>query len=163
MATNLKNLSDFSHTTVPSASPYKFGIVTAHWNAEITGALYEGAYNLLIRQGADPENILSVTVPGSFELIAGADMLLKNKDLDAVICLGCVIQGETPHFDYICNAVANGIANAGLKHNKPVIFGVLTTLNIEQSKDRAGGKHGNKGDEAAATAIMMAALQKDLS
>jgi len=162
MATQLKNLSDFSHTTIPSAAGYRFGIVTAQWNAEVTGALYSGAYDLLIKQGANPENITSVLVPGSFELIAGADLLLRKHNLDAVICLGCVIQGETPHFDYICNAVANGISNVSIKHNKPVIFGVLTTLNQEQALDRAGGKHGNKGDEAAATAILMADLSNNL-
>jgi len=162
MATHLKNLSDFSHTTIPSAKGYRFGIVTAQWNAEITGALYKGAYDLLIKQGADPDDILSVLVPGSYELTSGADLLLSKQKLDAVICLGCVIQGDTPHFDYICNAVANGIANVSIKHNKPVIFGVLTTLNQEQALDRAGGKHGNKGDEAAATAILMAELAKNL-
>lgn len=162
MATQFKNLSDFSHTSIPSAANFRFGIVTAQWNAEITGALYKGAYDLLIKQGAAPENITSVLVPGSFELISGADMLLSKYPFDAVICLGCVIQGETPHFDYICNAVANGIANVSIKHNKPVIFGVLTTLNQEQSLDRAGGKHGNKGDEAAATAILMADLGYNL-
>jgi len=162
MATHLKNLSDFSHTTIPSAKDFRFGIVTAQWNAEITGALYKGAYDLLIKQGADPENILSVLVPGSYELTSGADILLSKQKLDAVICLGCVIQGETPHFDYICNAVANGVANVSIKHGKPVIFGVLTTLNQEQALDRAGGKHGNKGDEAAATAILMAELENNL-
>ena len=162
MATQFKNLSDFSHTSIPSASSYRFGIVTAQWNAEITGALYQGAYDLLIRQGANPDNITSVLVPGSFELVAGADMLLSKQSFDAIICLGCVIQGETPHFDYICNAVGNGIANVSIKHNKPVIFGVLTTLNQQQALDRAGGKHGNKGDEAAATAILMADLGYNL-
>lgn len=162
MATHLKNLSDFSHTTIPSASGFRIGIVTAQWNAEITGALYKGAYDLLIKQGADPENIISILVPGSYELIAGAGILLSKQKLDAVICLGCVIQGETPHFDYICNGVANGIANVSIKHGKPVIFGVLTTLNQQQALDRAGGKHGNKGDEAAATAILMVELEKNL-
>ncbi|WP_207424201.1 6,7-dimethyl-8-ribityllumazine synthase [Desertivirga brevis] len=162
MATHLKNLSDFSHTTIPSAKGYRFGIVTAQWNADVTGALYKGAYDLLLKQGANPEDILSVLVPGSYELISGADLLLSKQNLDAVICLGCVIQGETPHFDYICNAVANGIANVSIKHAKPVIFGVLTTLNQDQAMDRAGGKHGNKGDEAAATAILMVELEKNL-
>ncbi len=159
MATQLKNLSDFSETTVPSAAPYRFGIVTAEWNAAITNALYEGAYQSLINHGAEPDRIYTYAVPGSFELISGADILLKNiTNLDAVICLGCVIQGETRHFDFICNAVANGISNVGLKYNKPVIFGVLTTDNQQQAIDRAGGKHGNKGDEAAVTAIKMADL-----
>lgn len=162
MATQLKSLSDFSHTTIPSASPYSFAIVTAQWNADITGALYQGAYELLVKQGASPENIISVTVPGSFELTSGADMILNNKKVDAVICLGCVIKGDTPHFEYICSAVAHGITNVGLKYNIPAIFGVLTTNNQEQALERAGGKHGNKGEEAAATAILMADLQRSL-
>ncbi len=162
MATQLKNLSDFSHTTVPSAKPFRFGIVVASWNAEVTGALYQGAYDSLIKYGTSEENIISVEVAGSYELISGADLMLTHQKLDAVICLGCVIQGETRLFDFICDAVANGIANVGLKHTKPVIFGVLTTDNQQQALDRAGGKHGNKGDEAAITAIKMAQLSIQL-
>lgn len=162
MASHLKNLSDFSHTTVPSASEYKFGIIVAAWNAEVTGKLYEGAYSSLIKHGALEENIISLEVAGSYELIAAADILLTKKNLDAVICLGCVIQGETRHFDFICDAVGNGIAQVGLKHTKPVIFGVLTTDNQQQALDRAGGIHGNKGDEAAITAIKMAELASSL-
>ncbi|WDF78563.1 6,7-dimethyl-8-ribityllumazine synthase [Mucilaginibacter sp. KACC 22773] len=162
MASQLKNLSDFSHTTIPSATPYRFGIVVAEWNAEITNALYQGAYNSLVANGALADNIMSYTVPGSFELTSGADLLLKTGKLDAVICLGCVIQGETRHFDFICNAVANGVSNVAIKYAKPVIFGVLTTDNQQQAIDRAGGKHGNKGDEAAITAIKMAALAETL-
>ena len=158
MATQLKNLSDFSETDIPSAAPYKFGIVVAEWNAVITNALYKGAYESLLEHGALAENILTYTVPGSFELTSGADILLKNRKLDAVVCLGCVIQGETRHFDFICNAVANGISNVAVKYSKPVIFGVLTTNNQQQAADRAGGKHGNKGVEAAVTAIKMASL-----
>ncbi|MEO8886506.1 MAG: 6,7-dimethyl-8-ribityllumazine synthase [Mucilaginibacter sp.] len=163
MATHLKNLSDFSGTTIPSAAPYTFGIVVAEWNAEITNALYQGAYKSLIANGALPENIHSYPVPGSFELTSAADILLKNTNLDAVICLGCVIQGETRHFDFICNAVANGLSNVAIKYSKPVIFGVLTTDNQQQAIDRAGGKHGNKGDEAAITAIKMVSFGKTLS
>lgn len=162
MASHLKNLSDFSHTTIPSAAPYRFGIVVAEWNAEITNALYQGAYSSLVANGALEANIMSYTVPGSFELTSGADLLLKTGKLDAVICLGCVIQGETRHFDFICNAVANGVSNVAIKYAKPVIFGVLTTDNQQQAIDRAGGKHGNKGDEAAITAIKMAALAETL-
>ena len=163
MATRLKNLSDFSATEIPAAAPYRFGIVVAEWNAEITNALYQGAYNSLIAHGALPENIYNYTVPGSFELTAGADLLLKNDTaLNAVICLGCVIQGETKHFDFICGAVANGLSNVAIKYSKPVIFGVLTTDNQQQAIDRAGGKHGNKGDEAAVTAIKMAYLAETL-
>lgn len=159
MATQLKNLSDFSHTTVPNGSAFKFAIAVAEWNAEITGSLYNGALQTLLKHGVLAENIISVPVPGSFELTAAAEILLqKHKDLDAVICLGCVIQGETKHFDFICDAVANGITNIGIKHGKAVIFGVLTTNDQQQAIDRAGGKHGNKGDEAAITALKMAEL-----
>lgn len=163
MASNLKNLSDFSHTTVPQGDSFNIGVVTAQWNAEITGALYKGAVELLIKQGVKPENITDLTVPGSFELTSGADILLAKRNVDAVICLGCVIKGETPHFDFICNAVANGITQVSLKYNKPVIFGVLTTNTIEQAQERAGGKHGNKGEEAAVTALLMSNLQAELN
>lgn len=158
MATSIKNLSDFAHITVASAKPYRFGIVVAQWNAEITGSLLSGAYNMLEKHGARTENIKTVYVPGSYELSSGADILLRDDTIDAVICLGCVIRGETPHFEYICNAVANGITNVSLKHGKPVIFGVLTTNDLAQAEDRTGGKHGNKGEEAAITAIQMAEL-----
>ncbi|MXV51797.1 6,7-dimethyl-8-ribityllumazine synthase [Pedobacter sp. HMF7647] len=163
MATQLKNLSDFSNVTIPDASPYRFAIVVAQWNAEITNALLTGAYNFLQNKGALEENILVIEVPGSFELTSGADMALTSQKIDAVICLGCVIQGETRHFDFICNAVANGITQLAIKHGKPAIFGVLTTDNQEQAQDRAGGKHGNKGEEAAATAIQMADLKNRLN
>jgi 6,7-dimethyl-8-ribityllumazine synthase len=162
MATQLKNLSDFGDSPIPSAATYRFGIVVAEWNAEVTNALYQGAHQSLVNNGAIPENISTYAVPGSFELTTGAELLLKNSNLDAVICLGCVIQGETRHFDFICNAVANGITNVAIKYSKPVIFGVLTTDNQQQALDRSGGKHGNKGDEAAVTAIKMAALAETL-
>jgi len=163
MSTQLKNLSDFSETDVPNAAPYHFGIVVAEWNRVITQALYEGACESLVDHGALPQNIYTYSVPGSFELTSGADILLKNRKLDAVICLGCVTQGETRHFEFICNAVANGISNVALKYSKPVIFGVLTTDNQQQADDRAGGKHGNKGVEAAVTAIKMAYLAETLN
>src|ERR1700712_349058 len=163
MSTQLKNLSDFSNTTVPSAAPYKFGIVVAEWNSVITNALYGGAYDSLLKHGALPDNIFTYAVPGSFELTSGADLLLKDLHLDAVICLGCVIQGETRHFDFICNAVANGVSNVSIKYSKPVIFGVLTTDTQQQAADRAGGKHGNKGVEGAVTAIKMAYLAETLN
>jgi 6,7-dimethyl-8-ribityllumazine synthase len=163
MATHFKNLSDFSETDVPSATPFKFGILVAEWNAGITNALYQGAHKSLIEHGALAQNIFTYKVPGSFELTSGADLLLKNGKLDAVICLGCVIQGETRHFDFICNAVANGLANVALKYSKPVIFGVLTTDTQQQAVDRAGGKHGNKGIEGAVTAIKMAYLAETLN
>lgn len=158
MSTNLKSLSDFSHIRVAAAQGYRFGIVVSQWNAEITGTLLEGAYETLVGHGAIEGNISIAHVPGSYELTSGADILLRDKPIDAVICLGCVIQGETPHFDYICSAVAHGLTHVALKHDKPVIFGVLTTNDLEQAQERAGGKHGNKGEEAAVTAIQMAAL-----
>jgi len=162
MSTQLKNLSDFSETQIPSAAPFRFGIVVAEWNAAITNALYQGAYDSLLGHGALAENIVTYAVPGSFELTSGADLLLKNGKLDAIICLGCVIQGETRHFDFICNAVANGLTNVAVKYSKPVIFGVLTTDTQQQAVDRAGGKHGNKGVEGAVTAIKMAYLAETL-
>lgn len=163
MATQLKNLSDFSDTTVPSAAPYHFGIVVAEWNSAITNSLYQGAYESLLEHGALIDNIYTYSVPGSFELTSGADILLENSKLDAVICLGCVIQGETRHFDFICNAVANGLTNVALKYSKPVIFGVLTTDNQQQAVERSGGRHGNKGVEAAVTAIKMAFFAETLN
>lgn len=161
MSSTLKNLSDFSHLQVGNAENLKFAIVVSQWNAQITGALLNGAYKGLLDHGAKEENIELIEVPGSYELISGSDIALRNAELDAVITLGCVIQGETRHFDFICDAVANGIANVGIKYNKPVIFGVLTTDNEQQALDRAGGKRGNKGEEAAITAIQMALIHKN--
>lgn len=162
MSSSLKNLSDFSHLQVKSAKDLKFGIVVAQWNSEITGALLTGAIDSLLKHGVLEKDIQIIQVPGSYELVSGADILFRNKQIDAVICLGCVIQGETRHFDFICDAVANGVANVSLKHNRPVIFGVLTTDNTQQALDRAGGKHGNKGEEAAITAIQMSHLSKSI-
>lgn len=138
-----------------SLTKKKFAIVVAEWNEEITEALYEGALSSLLQNGVKQQNIMRKNVPGTFELSLGALWMGEQKSIDAVICLGCVIQGETPHFDYICQGVAYGITEAGLKTRKPVIFGVLTTLNKQQALDRAGGKYGNKGEEAALTAIKM--------
>lgn len=133
----------------------KIGIVVAEWNTEITEALFISAQDTLSKLGVKKSNIIRKNVPGSFELSLGGLWLAQEKSIDAVICLGCVIQGETPHFDYICQAVAYGITEAGLKTGKPVVFGVLTTANKQQAMDRAGGKYGNKGEEAAVTAIQM--------
>ncbi|GAA4797625.1 6,7-dimethyl-8-ribityllumazine synthase [Olivibacter ginsenosidimutans] len=162
MATQFKSLSDFSHITVGSAVDLTIAIVVAQWNAQITSSLLEGAYQLLIKQGASAENIQIIEVPGSYELSSGADIILRNQHIDAVICLGCVIQGDTPHFTFICEAVAHGVTQVALKYNKPVIFGVLTTNTLEQALERAGGIHGNKGEEAAATAIQMANMSKTI-
>lgn len=136
-------------------SQKKFAIVVAEWNEEITEALYLGAVSSLVANGASKKNIIRKNVPGSFELTLGAQLMADKKDIAAVICLGCVIQGDTPHFDYICQAVAYGITEVNLKSKKPVIFGVLTTLTQEQALARAGGKLGNKGEEAALTALSM--------
>ncbi|MDH5366247.1 MAG: 6,7-dimethyl-8-ribityllumazine synthase [Cyclobacteriaceae bacterium] len=155
MATNLKNLSEQSNANMVDIATNKFGIVVSEWNDQITEALYSGAVQTLIENGAKKENIIKKQVPGSFELILGGQWLAQQEEIDAVICLGCVIQGETRHFDFICDAVAQGIKDVNLKYNKPVIFGLLTTDNLSQALDRAGGKHGNKGDEAAFTAIKM--------
>lgn len=163
MATKLKSLSDFSNIEIPSAELFRFGIVVAQWNWKITEALYKGAYKTLLENGALKENLFLIQVPGSFELTAAADLLLSFKQVNAVICLGCVIKGETPHFDFICDAVANGITNVSIKHSKPVVFGVLTTNDLQQAQDRAGGKHGNKGEEAAVTGIKMAQIQHTLA
>ena len=162
MATNLKNLSDYDIKSVPSAKDMKFGIVTAEWNQEITDALLQGAVDTLLKHGAKEENILRKYVPGTVELTLGAQFMAEYADLDAIICLGCVIQGETRHFDFVCQSVTHGITELNLEHNIPFIFGVLTTDNLQQAKDRAGGKHGNKGDEAAVTAIKMAQLQTEM-
>jgi 6,7-dimethyl-8-ribityllumazine synthase len=136
-------------------SSKRFAIVVAEWNEDITEALYEGAAASLLEHGVKKVNIIRKNVPGSFELSIGGLWMAQEKKIDAVICLGCVIQGDTPHFDYICQAVAYGVTEAGLKTGKPVIFGVLTTLNKQQALERAGGKLGNKGEEAAITAIKM--------
>jgi 6,7-dimethyl-8-ribityllumazine synthase len=162
MSSSDKNLSTFEGTPVPDASPYRFGIVYAEWNSAITHALKEGAITTLVNNGAKEKNIIVKSVPGSFELTLGAQFLAEQGSVDAIICLGCVIQGETRHFDFICDAVANGITQLNIKYNLPVIFGVLTPGNQEQAADRAGGKHGNKGDEAAVTAIKMIHLRRDL-
>ena len=155
MATNLKNLSDHSGKNMIDISEKKFGIIVSEWNEQVTEALYSGAFQSLIDNGAKKENIIKKYVPGSYELILASQWMAQQEDIDAVITLGCVIQGETRHFDFICDAVAQGVKDVNLKYNKPVIFGVLTTNDLKQALDRAGGKHGNKGDEAAITAIKM--------
>jgi len=162
MATSQKNLSVIEGSAIPSAADMRFGIVVSEWNSEITNALSKGAYETLMKYGALKENIVKVSVPGTFELTLGAQLMAENGDVDAVICLGCVIQGETPHFTFICQGVSNGITTLNMEYNMPIIFGVLTTNTLEQAQDRAGGKHGNKGDEAAVTAIKMISLQQNL-
>lgn len=161
MATKNKNLSVFD-TPVPSAVGMKFGIVVAEWNSKITGALLDGAVHTLIGSGCEVENIIVKRVPGTFELALGAQFFAEYTDVDAVIVLGCVIQGETRHFDFVCQGVTQGVTELMLTWNMPVAFGVLTTENEQQALDRAGGRYGNKGDEAAATAITMVALQNEM-
>jgi len=158
MSSAHKNLSVFSTTGLPDVSQKKFAIIVAEWNSEITEALFEGAYQTLVDNGVQAENIIRANVPGSFELSFGSQVFAQKADIDAVIALGCVIQGETKHNDYINHAVAGGLTEVALKYNKPVIFGVLTPNNQQQAIDRAGGIHGNKGDEAAITAIKMLGL-----
>jgi len=149
------NLSEYNPSEVPDAKGLRFGIVVSDWNNEITWKLLEGAVNTLIKNGAEKNKIKVLHVPGSFELTSGARKLAEKGVFDAIICLGCVIQGETPHFTYICQGVTFGITSLNLNYNIPFIFGVLTTDNKQQALDRCGGKHGNKGDEAAVTAIKM--------
>jgi 6,7-dimethyl-8-ribityllumazine synthase len=146
----------------PQGNRLKLGIAVAEWNSEVTGKLLEGTLLALSKCGVAKENIIKIDVPGSFELTSGAQFLLQNHSLDAVICLGCVVQGETRHFDFICDAVANGLTQVAIKHSKPVIFGVLTTNNQQQALERCGGKHGHKGEEAAVTAVKMALLKDQL-
>ena len=160
MSTN--NLSAYDKNSVPSAIKMRFGIVVADWNDDITMPLLEGATRTLKLHGAKDNNVIIKHVPGSFELTLGAQFLAEYEDLDAIICLGCVIQGDTPHFTYICQGVTQGITQLNLEYNLPFIFGVLTTNTHEQAQDRAGGRLGNKGDEAAITAIKMAALQREI-
>ncbi len=155
MASSLKNLSTYSDKNLVDISEKKFAIVVAEWNTDVTDKLYQGAVDTLLKHGAKEKNIYTKLVPGSFELTLGAQWMAQKHKIDAVICLGCVIQGETRHFDFICDAVAHGITEVSLKFNKPVIFGVLTPNDQQQALDRSGGKHGNKGDEAAITAIKM--------
>jgi 6,7-dimethyl-8-ribityllumazine synthase len=156
------NLSDYDPEKVPDASGMRFGIVVSDWNSDITFSLLEGAVTTLGRHGVSEEDIVVRHVPGSFELTLGAQFMAEYDDLDGVICLGCVIQGETPHFTYICQGVTQGITQLNMEYNIPFIFGVLTTSNHQQAADRSGGIHGNKGDEAAVTAIKMAALQRQM-
>ena len=148
-----KNLSEYDLAKVPDASNMTFGVVVAEWNPEITGALLDGCVSTLEKHGALPENIHVKTVPGSFELIYGARQMTLNDGYDAIIILGSVIRGETPHFDYICQGVTEGIARLNATSNIPVVFGLLTTNDLQQAKDRAGGRLGNKGDECAVVAI----------
>lgn len=158
MATVNKNLSNYDLSLVPSARGMKFGVVVAEWNENITEGLFKGARDALLDCDCEESNIIRKNVPGSFELPLAAQFFFESTDVDAVICLGSVIQGETKHFDYVCQVTALGIKDVSLKYNKPVIFGVLTDNTMQQAIDRSGGKHGNKGTEAAISAIKMVNL-----
>ncbi|MCQ2223498.1 MAG: 6,7-dimethyl-8-ribityllumazine synthase [Bacteroidaceae bacterium] len=155
MATAFHNLSDYNAESVPSAEAMSFGIVVSEWNSKVTGALMEGAVETLKKNGAKAENIKVMTVPGSFELVFGATQMVKSGCFDAVIAIGCVVRGDTPHFDYICEGTTEGLALLNKDFDVPVIYGLLTCNTMEQAEMRAGGSLGNKGDECAVTAIKM--------
>ncbi len=155
MATKFHNLSEYDLNSVPSAQGMRFGIVVSEWNNNITGALLQGAYDTLTKHGASEEDITVMTVPGSFELVFGASQMVKSGKMDAVIAIGCVVRGDTPHFDYICEGTTQGLASLNERFDVPVIYGLLTCNNMEQAQDRAGGTLGNKGDECAVTAIKL--------
>ena len=161
MATENKNLSVYDKSKIPNAKSLRFGIVVSEWNGEITEALYKGAQEALLDCGALPENIIKWDVPGSFELTFGCKKMIHTQTVDAIVAIGSVIRGETSHFDFVCSATAQGIMELNVNYDVPVIFCVLTDDNIQQSRDRSGGKHGNKGTEAAIVAIQMAVLGKN--
>lgn len=162
MATTGHNLSAYDKTTIPNAKDFRFGIVVSEWNPEITGGMFQGAFDALTDCGAIKENIVRWNVPGSFELVYGCKKMGESFDmLDAIIAIGSVIQGETKHFDYVCEAVSQGLKDLNIQGDIPVVFCVLTDNNRQQAIDRSGGKHGNKGTEAAIAAIKLAQLRKD--
>ena len=156
------DLSKYDKDSVPSASEMTFGIVVSDWNSDVTFSLLQGARDTLIKHGADPENICEFHVPGSFELVYASKRVSEELDVDAVIALGCVVRGGTPHFDYVCQGTTNGLSKLNTEGTIPFIFGLLTTDDMQQSLDRAGGKLGNKGVEAAITAIKMVDFNKKL-
>ncbi|MFN7313471.1 MAG: 6,7-dimethyl-8-ribityllumazine synthase [Bacteroidota bacterium] len=163
MATQLKNLSVTTLTPQKEFKKLHIGIVVSEWNTQITGSLLAGAVEFLLEMGVKEKNIHVHSVPGSYELPLGAQWMALQKNMDAVLTLGCVIQGETRHFDFICDACAHGVMQVGLDYNIPVVFGVLTTNTLEQAMERAGGKHGNKGVEAAETALKMLLVKHKLN
>ncbi|PTX61983.1 6,7-dimethyl-8-ribityllumazine synthase [Kordia periserrulae] len=159
MATVNKNLSTYDKATIPNAKDFRFGIVVSEWNENITEGLFEGAVAALKENGVTDDNIIRWNVPGSYELVYGAKHMQKRQEVDAIIAIGSVIQGETKHFDFVCSATAHGIKDLNVQSDIPVIFCVLTDNTLQQAIDRSGGKHGNKGIEAAVAAIKMAALR----
>ena len=160
MATVNKNLSEYDKNTIPSAKDFRFGIVVSEWNESITLNLYKGAIEALLENGAKEDNIIRWDVPGSFELIYGSKRMIETQNVDAVIAIGCVIQGETKHFDFVCEAVSQGIKDLNVQTDVPVVFCVLTDNTMQQSMDRSGGIHGNKGTEAGVVAIKMANIRQ---
>lgn len=160
MATANKNLSEYDKTKLIDAKSFRFGIVVSEWNDKITNGLYQGAVDALIDCGALPENIIRWDVPGSFELIFGSKRMIETQQVDVVIAIGCVIKGETMHFEFVCEGVTHGIKDLNVKYNIPTIFCLLTDNNEQQSIDRSGGVHGNKGTEAAVAALKMLALNQ---
>ena len=160
MATVNKNLSHYDKNTIPNAKDFRFGIVVSEWNDNITSNLHKGAIEALLENGVPQDNIISWDVPGSFELVYGSKRMIDTQSVDAVIAIGCVIQGETKHFDFVCEGVTQGIKDLNIHTDVPVIFCVLTDNTLQQSIDRSGGKHGNKGTEAAIAAIKMAFLRR---
>ncbi|MFC5684079.1 6,7-dimethyl-8-ribityllumazine synthase [Flavobacterium sp. MAHUQ-51] len=160
MATINKNLSVYDKSSLPSAKNFRFGIVVSEWNDNITEGLYKGAEDALLDNEVPAENIIRWNVPGSFELIYGCKKMLQTQKVDAVIAIGCVIQGQTKHFDFVCEGVTQGIKDLNVQTDIPVIFCVLTDNTMQQSIDRSGGIHGNKGTEAAIAAIKMAYIRE---
>jgi 6,7-dimethyl-8-ribityllumazine synthase len=163
MATVNKNLSDYDKNSIPNAKDFRFGIVVSEWNDSITEGLYKGAIEALLENQVPPQHIIRWNVPGSFELIYGSKKMLQTQNVDAVIAIGCVIQGQTKHFDFVCEGVTQGIKDLNVQTDIPVIFCVLTDNTMQQSIDRSGGIHGNKGTEAAIAAIKMAYIRQQAS
>lgn len=162
MASALHNLSNYDTTTVPDGNGWKIGVVVSEWNEEVTGALLDGAFNTLLKHGVNKEDIIVRFVPGSFELVYGSAVMIEDTDVDAVIAIGCVIRGDTPHFDYICQGTTQGLAELNRLAELPVIYGLLTCNTMQQALDRCGGALGNKGDECAITALKMIKFREDL-
>ncbi|MBT8289203.1 MAG: 6,7-dimethyl-8-ribityllumazine synthase [Muriicola sp.] len=160
MATANRNLSHYDKESIPNASHLKIGVVVSEWNEDITEGLYKGAHSALLDCGLKEDQLIRWNVPGSFELTFGCKKMIEEVKPDAIIAIGSVIRGETAHFDFVCSATAQGIKDLNVITQTPVIFCVLTDDTLQQAKDRSGGKHGNKGAEAAIAAIKMAVLGK---
>ena len=158
MATDINNNFDLEPDTISEVNKMKFGLVVSTWNKNITDNLFDGAYETLLKYGAKDVNIKKIEVPGSFELIYGCKKM-QNKNVDVIIAIGCIIKGETDHYNYICQSVSNGITQLNIINNIPIVFCVLTDHNVQQSINRSGGKHGNKGIESAVAAIKIACIK----